>query len=119
MAIIFNEKGVRDCKPMSVAQTFINHNAILYKIYCVGEEYFVVERPSLKNFYSNGKSLFFLLSCIIYKKLHVFSDWKCICDLKTNTIINDNLFFKTSYYRHFLECSLYQSDTKTPIKSTI
>ncbi|KAK6642229.1 hypothetical protein RUM44_013952 [Polyplax serrata] len=59
MAIIFNEKGVRDCKPCSVAQTFINHNAILYKIYCVGEEYFVVERPSLKNFYSNDHETIF------------------------------------------------------------
>lgn len=55
MAVIFNEEGVRDCKPKSVAQTFINHNAVLYKIYCVGEEYFVVERPSLKNFYSTGE----------------------------------------------------------------
>ena len=54
MSIVFNEKGIRDCKPISVAQTFINHNAVLYKIFCVGEEYHVVERPSLKNFYSNG-----------------------------------------------------------------
>lgn len=54
MAVIFNEEGVKDCKPPAVAQTFINHNAVLYKIFCVGEKYFVVERPSLKNFYSKG-----------------------------------------------------------------
>lgn len=56
MAVIFNEKGVKDCRPPCVAQSFINHNAILYKIYLVGDEYFVVDRPSLKNFYPSGKS---------------------------------------------------------------
>lgn len=55
MAVIFNEDGVQDCKPPAVAQTFINHNAVLYKIFCVGEKYVVVERPSLKNFYSKGE----------------------------------------------------------------
>ncbi|XP_063216966.1 inositol-tetrakisphosphate 1-kinase-like [Bacillus rossius redtenbacheri] len=50
MALIFSEEGVKDCKPPCVAQTFINHNAILYKIYFVGDKYSVIERPSLKNF---------------------------------------------------------------------
>ncbi|XP_059480936.1 inositol-tetrakisphosphate 1-kinase-like isoform X2 [Neocloeon triangulifer] len=52
MSIIFNEEGVSDCKPPCVAQTFINHNAVLYKIFSVGDDHYVVERPSLKNFYS-------------------------------------------------------------------
>lgn len=64
MAIIFNEKGVQDCKPPAVAQTFINHNAVLYKIFCVGDKYYAVERPSLKNFYSNGKCLPWLFSIV-------------------------------------------------------
>lgn len=51
MCIIFNEAGVRDCQPPCVAQSFVNHNAVLYKIYIVGEQHSVVERPSLKNFY--------------------------------------------------------------------
>lgn len=55
MSIIFNEDGVTDCKPPCVAQTFINHNAVLYKIFSVGDDHFVVERPSLKNFYHSGK----------------------------------------------------------------
>lgn len=60
MAVIFNEKGVKDCHPPCVAQSFINHNAILYKIYMVGDEYFVVDRPSLKNFYpSDHETIFF------------------------------------------------------------
>jgi hypothetical protein len=54
MAVIFNEKGVQDCQPPCVAQSFINHNAVLYKIYVVGDEYIVTERPSLKNFYASG-----------------------------------------------------------------
>ncbi|KAK7789705.1 hypothetical protein R5R35_012307 [Gryllus longicercus] len=51
MCVMFNEAGVRDCRPPCVAQSFINHNAVLYKIYIVGEQHYVVERPSLKNFY--------------------------------------------------------------------
>ncbi|KAG8232803.1 hypothetical protein J437_LFUL007957, partial [Ladona fulva] len=39
MAIIFNEKGVKDCFPPCVAQSFVSHNAVLYKIFFVGEEY--------------------------------------------------------------------------------
>lgn len=55
MSVIFNERGVADCKPPCVAQSFINHNAVLYKVYVVGDHYQMVERPSLKNFYaSNG-----------------------------------------------------------------
>lgn len=58
MSVIFNERGVADCKPPCVAQSFINHNAVLYKVYVVGDHYQVVERPSLKNFYaSNGNYL--------------------------------------------------------------
>ncbi|XP_050422238.1 inositol-tetrakisphosphate 1-kinase-like [Adelges cooleyi] len=55
MSVIFNECGVADCKPPCVAQSFINHNAVLYKIYVVGDHYQVVERPSLKNFYPSNE----------------------------------------------------------------
>ncbi|XP_053978682.1 inositol-tetrakisphosphate 1-kinase-like [Hylaeus volcanicus] len=51
MMIIFNEAGLKDCQPPCVAQEFINHNAIVYKIYIVGEHYHIDERPSFKNFY--------------------------------------------------------------------
>lgn len=55
MAVIFNAEGVADCKPPCVAQSFISHDAVLYKIYLVGDEHYIVERPSLKNFYPSGK----------------------------------------------------------------
>lgn len=54
MALIFNEKSIVDCKPPCVAQSFVNHNALLFKVFVVGDEYQVVERPSLKNFYPSG-----------------------------------------------------------------
>ncbi|XP_058847519.1 inositol-tetrakisphosphate 1-kinase-like isoform X1 [Acipenser ruthenus] len=62
MAIIFNEEGLKDIKPPCVIQSFINHNAVLYKVFVVGESYTVVERPSLKNFPAgpaDGKTIFF------------------------------------------------------------
>ncbi|XP_043918929.1 inositol-tetrakisphosphate 1-kinase-like [Protopterus annectens] len=55
MALIFNEEGLRDITPPCVLQSFINHSAVLYKIFVVGESHFVVKRPSLKNFPA-GKS---------------------------------------------------------------
>ncbi|XP_069493841.1 inositol-tetrakisphosphate 1-kinase [Ambystoma mexicanum] len=62
MAIIFNQEGLRAIQPPCVIQSFISHNAVLYKVFVVGESYTVVERPSLKNFspgVSDRKSIFF------------------------------------------------------------
>lgn len=50
MSLIFNEKCLVDIKTPCVAQSFINHNAVLYKIFIVGDKFCYVERPSLKNF---------------------------------------------------------------------
>ncbi|XP_012679338.1 inositol-tetrakisphosphate 1-kinase [Clupea harengus] len=50
MAIIFSEEDLRNIKPPCVIQSFINHNAVLYKVFVVGEAYSVVERPSIRNF---------------------------------------------------------------------
>ncbi|XP_056666443.1 inositol-tetrakisphosphate 1-kinase isoform X4 [Monodelphis domestica] len=62
MAIIFNKEGLSAIKPPCVIQNFINHNAVLYKVFVVGESYTVVQRPSLKNFsagMSDRESIFF------------------------------------------------------------
>ncbi|MBN3312652.1 ITPK1 kinase, partial [Atractosteus spatula] len=62
MAIIFSEENLKDIKPPCVIQSFINHNAVLYKVFVVGESYTVVERPSLKNFPAgpaDRKAIFF------------------------------------------------------------
>ncbi|CAC5366030.1 ITPK1 [Mytilus coruscus] len=49
MSIIFDENGLKDIQPPCVAQSFINHNAVLYKVYIVGDKQFIVEKPSVKN----------------------------------------------------------------------
>ncbi|XP_043472979.1 inositol-tetrakisphosphate 1-kinase-like isoform X1 [Leptopilina heterotoma] len=63
MMIVFNEDGLKDCQTPYVAQNFINHNAILYKLFIVDGRFHVVERPSLKNFYQRDcaslKTIFF------------------------------------------------------------
>ncbi|XP_077411531.1 inositol-tetrakisphosphate 1-kinase-like isoform X1 [Vanacampus margaritifer] len=62
MAIIFSEDDLKDVKPPCVIQSFINHNAVLYKVFVVGDSYTVVERPSLKNFPAgpaDRKAIFF------------------------------------------------------------
>ena len=50
MQIIFSDEGLMDIEPPCVAQTFINHNAILYKVMVINESVFVLDRPSIKNF---------------------------------------------------------------------
>ena len=57
MVLIFHEEGLKDISPPCVAQMFVNHDAILYKLYVIGDKWFMVERPSLKNFYPSGKFL--------------------------------------------------------------
>ncbi|KAL7992641.1 hypothetical protein Chor_016897 [Crotalus horridus] len=62
MAIIFNREGLKAIQPPCVIQSFINHNAVLYKVFVVGESYTVVKRPSVKNFsagISDRESIFF------------------------------------------------------------
>ncbi|XP_022332734.2 inositol-tetrakisphosphate 1-kinase-like [Crassostrea virginica] len=59
MAIIFNEEGLNDIQPPCVAQTFHNHNAVLYKVFAIGETHHIVERPSIKNFSSMDQSTIF------------------------------------------------------------
>ena len=54
MAVIFNEEGLKDIRPPCVAQTFINHNATLYKIFKIGSKQYIGHRPSLKNLYPGG-----------------------------------------------------------------
>ena len=54
MCIIFNEEGLKSIQPPCVAQTFINHNALLYKIFVIGHHNVIVERPSIKNFSAGG-----------------------------------------------------------------
>lgn len=66
MAIIFNQEGLKAVRPPCVIQSFINHNAVLYKVFVVGESYTVVKRPSLKNFSAgiSGTLYWFKRKCL-------------------------------------------------------
>lgn len=56
MVIIFNEAGLVDVQPPCVAQSFVNHNARLFKVFIIGHHRYVVRRPSIKNLYAGSKS---------------------------------------------------------------
>jgi len=55
MSIVFSADGLKDADVPCIAQTFINHNAQLFKIFVLGTEQFVVLRPSIKNIYAGRK----------------------------------------------------------------
>ncbi|CAL9684726.1 unnamed protein product [Knipowitschia caucasica] len=62
MALIFSEAGLDDVHPPCVLQSFVNHGAVLHKVFVVGDKHFCVERPSLKNFLPgpcDRKTIFF------------------------------------------------------------
>ena len=67
MCIIFNEAGLKDVKPPCVAQSFVNHNAKLFKLFVIKDKYYVMERPSLKNFHSGDYETVFFYSHDISK----------------------------------------------------
>ncbi|XP_062275276.1 inositol-tetrakisphosphate 1-kinase-like [Scomber scombrus] len=62
MSLIFSVGSLADVHPPCVLQSFVNHGAILHKVFVVGDRHFCVERPSLKNFPSgpcDRKTIFF------------------------------------------------------------
>ncbi|XP_022087618.1 inositol-tetrakisphosphate 1-kinase-like [Acanthaster planci] len=62
MAIVFNDEGLKDIEPPCVAQTFINHNAQMFKTFIINDDFVVVKRPSIKNFVHiepDQKTIFF------------------------------------------------------------
>lgn len=50
MSLIFSAGSLVDIHPPCVLQSFVNHGAVLHKVFVVGDRHFCVERPSLKNF---------------------------------------------------------------------
>ncbi|XP_029922503.1 inositol-tetrakisphosphate 1-kinase-like, partial [Myripristis murdjan] len=62
MSLIFSAGSLADVRPPCVLQSFVNHGAVLHKVFVVGDRHFCVERPSLKNFPSgpcDRKTIFF------------------------------------------------------------
>ncbi|XP_036817796.1 inositol-tetrakisphosphate 1-kinase 2-like [Oncorhynchus mykiss] len=42
--------GLSEARPPCVLQSFVNHGAVLHKVFVLGEDHFTVERLSLNNF---------------------------------------------------------------------
>ncbi|XP_030600565.1 inositol-tetrakisphosphate 1-kinase-like [Archocentrus centrarchus] len=62
MCLLFSAASLADIHPPCVLQSFVNHGAVLYKVYVVGDKHCCVERPSIKNFPSgpcDRKTIFF------------------------------------------------------------
>ncbi|XP_037324775.2 inositol-tetrakisphosphate 1-kinase-like isoform X2 [Pungitius pungitius] len=59
MSLIFGADGLADVRPPCVLQSFVSHGAVLHKVFVVGDQHFCVKRPSLKNFPSDRKTIFF------------------------------------------------------------
>uniref|UniRef100_A0A8C6UY20 Inositol-tetrakisphosphate 1-kinase n=1 Tax=Neogobius melanostomus TaxID=47308 RepID=A0A8C6UY20_9GOBI len=62
MSLIFGESCLADVRPPCILQSFVNHGAVLHKVFVVGDKHFCVERPSLKNFPAgpcDRKTIFF------------------------------------------------------------
>ena len=70
MSIIFDDYGLTDIQPPCVAQSFINHNAVLYKVFIIGDQQFIVERPSIKNLLPRGKVLV-KVKCSLFLQLFI------------------------------------------------
>lgn len=50
MCLLFSAASLADIHPPCVLQSFVNHGAVLYKVFVVGDKHCCVERPSIKNF---------------------------------------------------------------------
>lgn len=55
MSIIFNPEGLNVITVPCVAQSFVNHDAVLYKVFVIGNAFHVIRRPSFENFDTAGK----------------------------------------------------------------
>lgn len=54
MTIVLNEEGLEGLEYPRFMQAFVNHNAILWKVYVVGGDHFMVKRNSIKNLYPHS-----------------------------------------------------------------
>ncbi|XP_023014684.1 inositol-tetrakisphosphate 1-kinase isoform X2 [Leptinotarsa decemlineata] len=67
ICIIFNERSLIDISTPCVAQSFINHDASLFKIYVAGDKHCMVERPSLKNYQASDRETIYFDSSDVSK----------------------------------------------------
>lgn len=113
MAIIFNEQGLDDIQFFCVVQIFYNYNVVLYKVFVIGEKYYIVERFLIKNFVVMGKEfkrflikniLFMEKNCNMYQKVFFVE------------IIYRQKFFDMIFYIFFLDRLIIYFDLNDVLK---
>jgi len=61
MCIVWDESGLKQLKRPTLVQQLINHNSTIFKVFIIGEFYYIVKRPSIRNFtpQTGGKTVHF------------------------------------------------------------
>jgi len=61
MTLVFNPEGLKQCEYPSIVQSFVNHDAVLYKLFALENDFVVVKRPSIRNLYASSGILIIVL----------------------------------------------------------
>ena len=67
MRIIFSEDGLKDLSLPCVVQEFRNHGGKMFKVYVIGEKFYVCEKPSIRNLHASDQDTLFFDSTNITK----------------------------------------------------
>lgn len=101
MVIIFNEQGLDDIQFFCVVQIFYNYNVVLYKVFVIGEKYYIVERFLIKNFVVMGKEFkrFLIKNFFFMGKKYKRFLIKNILFMEKNCNMYQKVFFVEIIYR--------------------
>ena len=67
MRIIFSEDRLKDLSLPCVVQEFLNHGGKMFKVYVIGDKFYICEKPSIQNFHASDKETLFFDSTNITK----------------------------------------------------
>jgi len=56
MGLVWTPKGIEEFVRPILVQQFINHNATIFKVFVIGDFFYIVKRPSIKNFYPDDST---------------------------------------------------------------
>lgn len=113
MALIYNIQGLKEVRDILnsdiLVQKFINHNAVLHKIYCIGDKVYMFLRPSLPNeseLNSQDKDYIF------YGRISKYEDPSCSCDVYPSQNFVEGL---CNYIRQIYQLGLFGIDLITEL----
>ena len=67
MRIVFSEDKLKDVSLPCVIQEFRNHGGKMFKVYVIGEKFYICEKPSIRNLHASDKKTLFFDSTNITK----------------------------------------------------